>query len=132
MIREQANRIGRMIATARRNRGWSLRQLGNETGISHTWLRKLERGDYLSPASDLLIRVADALSIDLERIDRIAEGQMSDSLPTARTYFRAKYNLSAEDIDQIERTMQDIQRNHEGGTSHDSNRNQNSDTTATA
>jgi transcriptional regulator with XRE-family HTH domain len=117
MIREQANRIGRMIATARRNKGWSLRQLSNETGISHTWLLKLERGEYLTPAPDLLIRVADALNIDPERIERIVKGQMSDSLPGVRTYFRAKYDLNAEEIDQIERTVQDIQRSHEGGDS---------------
>ena len=113
MIREQASRIGRMIATARRNKGWSLRQLSNDTGISHTWLLKLERGEYLTPAPDLLIHVADALGVDPERIDRIAKGQMSDNLPGVRTYFRAKYDLSAEEIDVIERTVQDIQRKHE-------------------
>jgi transcriptional regulator with XRE-family HTH domain len=112
MIKEQAHRIGRMIATARRNKGWSLRQLSNETSISHTWLLKLERGEYLTPAPDLLIRVADALGVDPERIDRIAKGQMSDNLPGVRTYFRAKYDLSAEEIDAIERTVQDIQRKH--------------------
>lgn len=117
MIREQANRIGRMIATARRNKGWSLRQLSNQTGISHTWLLKLEHGEYLTPAPDLLIRVADSLGIDPERIERVVKGQMSDSLPGVRTYFRAKYDLSAEEIDQIERTVQDIQRNHKGGNS---------------
>jgi transcriptional regulator with XRE-family HTH domain len=113
MIREQANRIGRLFATARRNKGWSLRQLSNETGISHTWLLKLERGVYLNPAPELLIRLADALGVDPERIERIVKGQMADSLPGVRTYFRAKYDLSQEDIDQIERTVKDLQRNHE-------------------
>jgi transcriptional regulator with XRE-family HTH domain len=113
MIREQAASIGRLIATARRNRGWSLRQLSNETGITHTWLLKLERGEYLSPASDRLIRVADALGVDPERIERISKGQVADSLPGVRTYFRAKYDLSAEEIDEIERTVKEVQRNHE-------------------
>jgi transcriptional regulator with XRE-family HTH domain len=115
MIKEQAHRIGRMIATTRRNKGWSLRQLSNQTSISHTWLLKLERGEYLTPAPDLLIRVAEALGIDPDRIDRVVKGQMSDNLPGVRTYFRAKYDLSAEEIDQIERTVEDIQRNHKGG-----------------
>ncbi len=113
MTKEQANRIGRMIATARRNKGWSLRQLSNESGISHTWLLKLEHGVYLTPAPDLLIRVADALGVDPERIDRIVKGQMSDSLPGVRTYFRAKYDLTPTEIDAIEATVEDIQRKHE-------------------
>jgi transcriptional regulator with XRE-family HTH domain len=113
MIREQANRIGRLFATARRNKGWSLRQLSNETGISHTWLLKLERGVYLTPAPELLIRVADALGVDPERIERIVKGQMADSLPGVRTYFRAKYDLSPEEIDKIERTVEDLRRDHE-------------------
>ncbi len=113
MIKEQANRIGRMIATARRNKGWSLRQLSNETGISHTWLLKLEHGEYVTPAPDRLIRVADALGVDPERIERVVKGQMSDSLPSVRTYFRAKYDLTATEIDALERAVEDIQRKHE-------------------
>jgi transcriptional regulator with XRE-family HTH domain len=123
MVKEQAQRIGRMIATARRNKDWSLRRLSNETGISHTWLLKLERGIYLTPAPELLIRVADSLGVDPERIERIARGQMSDSLPGVRTYFRAKYDLSAKEIDEIERTVKDIQTKHEGRAPHDSNSN---------
>lgn len=113
MVKEQAQRIGRMIATARHNKGWSLRQLSNETGLSHTWLLKLERGEYVTPAPDRLIRVTDALGVDPERIERVVKGQMADSLPGVRTYFRAKYDLSQEDIDKIERTVEDLQRNHE-------------------
>jgi len=41
--------------------------------------------------------------------------QYYSNLPGVRTYFRAKYDLSAEEIDQIERTVEDIQRNHKGG-----------------
>jgi transcriptional regulator with XRE-family HTH domain len=114
VTKEQAQRIGRMISTARRNKGWSLRRVSMETNISHSWLLKLERGDYVSPAPDKLTRLADALSIDPERIERIAKGQMSESLPGLRTYFRAKYDLSQGDIDEIERTVEDIQRKHEG------------------
>ncbi len=113
MTKEQARRIGRMIATARRNRGWSTRRLGMETGFTHSWISRLEHGDYASPASDKLARVAEALGIDPDRFERIAKGQMSGNLPGLRTYFRAKYELTQEEIDEIERTVNDIQQNHE-------------------
>jgi transcriptional regulator with XRE-family HTH domain len=113
VTKEQAQRIGRMIATARRNKDWSLRRLSTESGISPTWLMKLERGEYTAPAPERLIRVADTLRIDPERIERIVKGQISENLPGVRTYFRAKYDLTPEEIDEIERTVQEVQRKHE-------------------
>jgi transcriptional regulator with XRE-family HTH domain len=119
MTKEQAQRIGRMIAVARRNKGWSLRRLSVETGISHPWLISVERGEYSTPAPDRLIRIAEALNLDPERIERIVKGQISESLPGVRTYFRAKYDLSQEEIDQIEKTVNQIQRDHERKEPHD-------------
>ena len=119
MTKEQAKRIGRMIATARRNRGWSLRRLSTESGISPPWLLRLERGEYTTPAPERLIRVADALHVDPERIERIVKGQISENLPGVRTYFRAKYDLTLEEIDEIERTVQAVQRSHERREAHD-------------
>ena len=115
MTREQAKRVGRMIATARRNQSWSLRRLGVETGISHTALHKLEQGDNTAPNPDWLLRIADALSLDPNRISRVADAQMSENLPSVRTYFRAKYELSPEDIDVIEHTVRDLQNKRKDG-----------------
>lgn len=114
MTKEQAKRIGRMIATARRIKGWSQRRLSVETGISHTSLHNLERGEYTEPSPDRLVRIADALGLDPERISRVADAQMSENLPGMRTYFRAKYDLSPEDIDVIEGTVEVLRRKHEG------------------
>jgi transcriptional regulator with XRE-family HTH domain len=110
MTKEQAQRIGRMIATARRNRGWSLRRLATETGYTYSWLARLERGEYASPAQGGLTRIAEALGIDPERFERIARGVVSDGLPGVRTYFRTKVGLSPEEIDEVERTLEDINR----------------------
>lgn len=113
MTKEQARLIGRMLATARHKKDWSLRRLAYETGVSHVWLLKVERGESLNPPAGRLILVADALDVDPERIERIARGQLTDSLPSVRTYFRAKYDLTPEEIAEIERTVSDIQRKHE-------------------
>lgn len=134
MTHEQARRIGRMIAVARRNKGWSTRRLSGEAGVTHTWLFKLQQGEYLAPAPDRLTRIAEVLGIDPERFERIAKGHMSGSLPGVRTYFRAKYDLSPEEIDRIEDAVTEIQRNHERGDAHDDNstRESNKDSSAAA
>ena len=119
MTGDEAQRMGHMIAIARRNKGWSTRRLSLVTGINHTWLSKLQQGEYLTPAPDRLTKVAEALGIDPKRFERIAKGHVADSLPGVRTYFRAKYDLSQEEIDTIERTVNQIQRNHERSKAHD-------------
>jgi len=124
MTQAQAQRIGRMIAVARRNKGWSTRRLSLEAGVTHTWLFKLQQGEYLAPAPDRLTRIAEVLGIDPERFERIAKGHVSGSLPGVRTYFRAKYDLSAEEIDQIERTVAEVQHNHERRDAHDNSHDQ--------
>lgn len=113
MTKEQARLIGRMLATARRKKGWSLRRLAYETGMSHVWLLKVERGESLNPPAGRLILVADVLDVDPERIERVARGQITDSLPSVRAYFRAKYELTPDEIAEIERTVNDIQGKHE-------------------
>lgn len=112
MTKEQAQQIGQLIATARRNRSWSLRRLSMETGYTFSWHARLERGVYFSPAPEKLRRITEVLGMDPERIDRVVKGMMSDGLPGMRTYFRTKYELGQKDIDVIERTVEDIQRKH--------------------
>jgi hypothetical protein len=63
-------------------------------------------GRFLDPAPDRLARLAEALDIEPARIDRITKGSMADSLPEVRTYFRAKYGLTPEQSEQIERYVE--------------------------
>lgn len=109
----QAARLGRLLAQARRNKGMSLRTVAERAGVEHNWLTRVEQGHFNQPAPERITRVIEVLGIDPERIDRITKGHVSNSLPGVRTYFRAKYDLSQEEIDKIERTIKEIQRNHE-------------------
>lgn len=43
------------------------------------------------------------LDIEPARLDRISRGSVSAGLPGMRTYFRAKYDLSPAQIEQVER-----------------------------
>lgn len=111
----QALRLGRLLATARHKRGLSLRALAEIADVSYLWLSRVERGFFNQPAPERIVRLAEALDIDPERIDRMTKGHLASNLPGVRTYFRAKYDLTAEEIDEIERTIEHIQRNHERG-----------------
>jgi transcriptional regulator with XRE-family HTH domain len=108
----QAVRLGRLLAEARRNQNLSLRAVAERAGVAHIWLSRVEQGRFNQPAPERIARVAEVLGIDLERIDRITNGHVSNSLPGVRTYFRSKFDLSPEEIDQIEHTVTELQRNH--------------------
>ena len=48
----------------RERRGWSLRHLANEAGVSFTTLYRIE-SDHISPTVAMLEKLADALDIDV-------------------------------------------------------------------
>jgi transcriptional regulator with XRE-family HTH domain len=122
MTEVQARELGRLVKQARRARKLSLRALDELTGVSYGWLGRLERGQMIAPAPSKLTKVAEALSIAPERIDRITRGRISRDLPPIRTYFRAKYQLTPHEITQIEEVFDQIRRGrreHPGGELHD-------------
>jgi transcriptional regulator with XRE-family HTH domain len=106
MTAAQAKQLGTLIAKARARKGLSYRALALQLGVAYGWLAELEMGRFLDPAPDRLARLAEALDIEPARIDRITKGSMADSLPEVRTYFRAKYGLSPEQSEQIERYVE--------------------------
>lgn len=106
MTQRQAKELGSLITRARTRKGLSLRDIEEQLDIPRSWLGYLEKGLTLSVAPDRLARLAELLDIEPDRIDRITRGAVADGLPAVRTYFRAKYGLSPEDIKQIERYVE--------------------------
>jgi transcriptional regulator with XRE-family HTH domain len=109
----QAVRLGRLLANARRHKGLSLRATAELAGVPFLWLSRVEHGTFNQPAPERLTRLAEVLDIDPERLDRVTKGHVSSSLPGVRTYFRSKFDLTADEIDRIERTVTEIQHNHQ-------------------
>lgn len=111
MTEAQARQLGRLFKQARKVKRLSLRQVDELSGVSYGWLGDLERGHMTAPAPSKLTKVAGTLGIPPERIDRITRGRLSSELPPIRTYFRAKYQLTTEEIMQIEELFDRIRRN---------------------
>lgn len=108
MAEAQAKQLARLFKSARLTRKLSLRQLDELSGVSYGWIRRLESGTQLDLSSSKLTKVARVLEIPPERIDRITRGQVASDLPPIRTYFRAKYKLKTEEIQQIEEVFDRI------------------------
>lgn len=110
MTQQQAQRLGRLIASARTKKQLSTRALATKTGLSLAWIGELEAGKYLDPASDRLARLAEALEIEPSRIDKQMKGAMAEGLPEPRVYFRAKLALSQDESDKVMRYIERMRR----------------------
>lgn len=110
MTTAQAAELGKIIASARRRHGLSLRALAEEAGVTKAWLGFLEQGRYTDPAPDRLARLAEVLAISPARIDRLTKGALSQGLPAPRAYFRAKYDLTPDQVAKVERYVERLRK----------------------
>ena len=113
MTEDQARQLGRVIYRSRVSKGLSLRALEEATGISYSWITRLERGRFAAPAPERISLLAEVLDIAPERIDRLSRGRVSAALPSMRTYLRTKYDLTAAEIAKIERVVARTTEAHE-------------------
>lgn len=99
----QARRLGVLIAGARMQKGIAQTALAAQLGVAAGWLTGLEQGRFLDPSNERLARIAEALDIEPQRIAQVIGHSVGSTLPGMRTYFRAKYDLTPQQIDRIER-----------------------------
>ena len=102
MKQSDAHLLGQLLREARKRKRLSLRAVQDATGIPFTWITRTEQGHYSRPSPERLIKLAEALGIDIRAMDGATGGEMSGQLPQPSTYFRAKYQLSVEEITHVE------------------------------
>lgn len=108
MKHTHARRLGRMLKAAREKKGLSLRDVEQLTGISFSWISRTELGHYSRPAPDRMTKLAEVLAIDAHVLDELTSGDIAGLLPQPRTYLRAKYQLSAEEIARVEQVIAQV------------------------
>lgn len=60
-------RLGELIAIARECKGWTLRDLERESGVSNALISQIERSHVKDPGLSTVVRIADALGITIDR-----------------------------------------------------------------
>lgn len=67
-------RLGDLIAIGRECKGWTLRDLERETGISNALLSQIETGKVKNPGFFTVTKIIDALGISIERAAKSSTG----------------------------------------------------------
>jgi hypothetical protein len=57
-----------------------------------------------------LARIGELLDIEPGRMDGLTQGAVSEGLPELGTYFRAKYDLTPEQIEHVQRYVRRLRR----------------------
>lgn len=65
--------LGRRIRDIRKAKGWTQEALGSRADISYKFIGEIERGQQ-NPSLDTLVKIADALEVELSELLRFNEG----------------------------------------------------------
>lgn len=101
--------LGTLIKAKREKVGLSIRQLAEKAGLHYSYLSRIESGDRERLRPDDIQRIADALSIEPDRLLRfMGVKPTATKLPTPRVYFRKAYHLTSDEAKEAERQVEGI------------------------
>jgi transcriptional regulator with XRE-family HTH domain len=83
--------LGETLKTARIAKGLSARKLAEASGLTHSFISKLESATYDSVSPDTLMALARALDVGPEDLFTLAGFRLPDALPSFGPYLRARY-----------------------------------------
>ena len=98
MTDDEADSLSQHLKRAREEAGLSLREVEARSGVSFAHIRRLENGER-TPSIEVLQRVAEALSLDLDEVLSAVGIKTTRTLPEPRVYFRRKFGVSEEDAE---------------------------------
>lgn len=96
------SQLGDRLRKARQHKQLSLRQLSEVSGVDHSQIARMERGEFAAPGADKLQRLATALAIDISDLYALAGYTVPDRLPDFVPYLRAKFDLPDQALSQLE------------------------------
>ena len=116
---EQKNQLANKLAKLRADSGLTTRQVMDKSGVDHSLLSKIERGQIGQPSQDILRRLAELYEADIAELYTLAGYKVFRRLPNYDPYLRSKYNLPAEAIDELKQHFDYIKQKYEQGQDQD-------------
>ncbi len=94
--------LGTYVATQRKKRGLSRREVSELAGVDYSYIGKLESGVYQMPNPEVLRSIAEAIQCKPADLHVLAGYKIGGDLPGFGPYLRSQYHLPPEAIDQLE------------------------------
>ena len=107
-------KLHEVVRNLREDKGLTQEKLAEKAELTRGYISRLEQGAYPdeSPSIKTLRKIADGLTIPLEYILSKAGITQDDYITSAKpqTYFRAKYDLNAQQTQAVEAFIQHIKK----------------------
>jgi transcriptional regulator with XRE-family HTH domain len=114
MTTENRNQsLGDYVRARRESRKLDYYEAAAQSGLNHTFWRKLEDGLYEAPSPKSLRAIGNTLRVPIEDLYALAGYDLPVRLPSLRPYLRARYHLPHEAVADLERYFQML-RSHYG------------------
>jgi transcriptional regulator with XRE-family HTH domain len=83
--------LGDLLKSRREAAGLTLHEMATKLGISRQYLGRLERGEYMHPAPEILFRIVKCLNVSSEDLYALTGLLPMTDLPSLAPYLRAKH-----------------------------------------
>jgi transcriptional regulator with XRE-family HTH domain len=113
MTLRQRERLAAVVRRYREQRGLGVREVARALEVNPGWLGRIESGDLKQPSFERLQALAEVLGAPADKLF-IAAGYEPSALPEMGAYFRAKYGLGAEAVEDIERYVSRVKKRYGG------------------
>lgn len=110
---EKNQTLGQFIRARRLSRNMSLDDAAAASGLHRSYWSKLESGHYDGPSPRHLQTIARTLDVPFEDLYGLAGYEAPERLPSFTPYLRAKFDLPAEAVADLERYFE-LLRNYYG------------------
>jgi transcriptional regulator with XRE-family HTH domain len=113
MTTRQGQDLAALVRRYRKQRGLGLRETARALDVVPSWIVQIESGSVKQPSFERLQALADVLNAPADELF-VAAGYEPSALPELGAYFRAKYGLGNEAVDDIERYVRRIKKRYGG------------------
>jgi len=114
MTAQQGQNLAVMVRRYRKKRGLGVRETARALDVVPSWIVQIENGSVKQPTFERLQALAEVLGAPADKLF-VAAGYEPSALPELGAYFRAKYGLGNEAVDDIERYVRRIKKRYGGG-----------------
>jgi transcriptional regulator with XRE-family HTH domain len=100
--------LGNRLTRLRQRTGLSMYQLAQRTGLNRSTLMRIEDGTYAQPSVETLNALARELNVEPEELYDAVWQDSDEPLPSPSVYLRNKYDLSDQQVAELESTIKRI------------------------
>ena len=98
--------LAQFVRAKREEKNWSMRELAEKAGVSHTEIARIEKGERTNPSASMLRAIATALHIPITQL--LDACGLADTMqkPIVAARIRGSEDLSEEELSEVENYIQ--------------------------